>query len=194
MGWFTVIFITVFLFTVNLLSTMGYTFFPYSPPHPGLENTRLTPCVPVIIYDGDTIGCDINGNGRIDGQEEHIRLLGIDTSEMHYSPKNHTGVDEPYALEATRFLEYLILHKTVYLGYDQVHFDKYSRTLAFIYLDPQGKQMLNRILLRMGFARTLFIGDNRLYETDFHRLEDEAKARRLKMWSLKPSDRPEAFR
>src|SRR5690349_9841548 len=75
----------------------------------------LMECTMLKAYDGDTVGCDVNHNGRIDNREEHIRLLGIDATEMHWSPKNHTGKDEPYAKEAMDFVEEKALDKPIYL-------------------------------------------------------------------------------
>jgi endonuclease YncB( thermonuclease family) len=70
-------------------------------------NRRMA-CHVLTVYDGDTLGCDLNGNGRIERPQEEVRLLGIDTPEMHYSRKNPTygsanPTDEPYAKEASRW-------------------------------------------------------------------------------------------
>jgi micrococcal nuclease len=179
---FTLIFIGICLFIAGFLTRLEL--FPtYNPVTSTRFEGTLAVCTPKIIYDGDTLGCDFDGDGKVTRQEEHVRFIGIDATEMHYSPKNHTGKDEPYALPAKQLVERLTLNRPIYLEYDQTRFDKYDRTLAYIYLDPQRKTMLNRILLAKGLARTMFIGRNLRYKADFIHLQEQAQAQYLNLWS-----------
>jgi micrococcal nuclease len=143
----------------------------------------LEKCIVLKVYDGDTLACDINNNGHIDDSTEHIRLLGIDATEMHWSPKNHTGKDEPYAKEAMDYVVENTMYKPIYLEYDNQIYDKYNRRLAYIYLDPDGNTMLNKQLLEKGLARVLIIGVNRRYSQEFYALQDQAKSQHLNLWT-----------
>ena len=55
---------------------------PQDTPPPELARTA---CFVRVVFDGDTIGCDLDANGTIENPAEHVRMLGIDTPEMHYS-------------------------------------------------------------------------------------------------------------
>jgi micrococcal nuclease len=147
-------------------------------------------CKVLIVYDGDTLGCDLNGNGRIERPEEEIRLLGIDSPEMHYSRKNPTHdsahpVDEPFAPEASRWMETRTLRKVVYLEFDLRRFDRYGRTLAYVYAEPADEPSLNAQLLSTGYAKTLFLGKNRKHEAEFMRVESEARRTSRGLWGMK---------
>lgn len=184
MAKFTVTLMFLVLFIAAMVSASGYRFEGFSKKP---EQVVLTRCVPRIIYDGDTFGCDFDGDGLIRGQKEHVRMLGIDASEMHYSRKNRSGRNQPCAVSATRFLEAKILRQPVFLEYDRQHLDKYDRTLAYVYRDPQRKQMLNTDLLSKGLAKVLFIGVNRKYEGRFHQAAREARQHKLGLWSKSPA-------
>jgi len=144
-------------------------------------------CKVLTVYDGDTLGCDLNENGRIDKPVEEIRLLGVDSPEMHYSRKNPTHdtahpVDEPFAPEASRWLESRALKKKVYLEFDRKRQDKYERTLAYVYADPDTPASFNQQLLETGYAKVLFLGKNRLHETSFQQTEAAARKSRKGLW------------
>lgn len=94
------------------------------------------------VMDGDTIVVD----------NERVRLVGIDTPELHPTP-------EPGALEAKQFVEELCLENEVGLDVDDLEpKDKYGRTLAIVYVDIDGSWVnLNVELLRRGLAEILYI-------------------------------------
>jgi micrococcal nuclease len=151
------------------------------------ESSARTPCRVLTVYDGDTLGCDLNRDGRIERPEEEIRLLGIDTPEMHYSHKNPTygtahPQDEPFAPQASRWMETHAEHKTVYLEFDRRRQDKYGRTLAYVYPGTLDPVSLNEGQLAEGYATILFIGQNRLHEQRFRQVEALARQRKLGVW------------
>jgi endonuclease YncB( thermonuclease family) len=127
----------------------------------------LEHCKVLKVFDGDTFACDLNHNGQLDGKPEHVRMLGIDAPEMHYSRKNHTGVDQPGALAAMTWLSDQTLNKTVYLVRDVNPTDRYGRILAHVFLPGKGGALsaksLNQQLLALGYARLLFIAPNQAY-------------------------------
>lgn len=153
----------------------------------GQVEAARTACEVLTVYDGDTLGCDLNQNSQIERPQEEIRLLGVDSPEMHYSRKNLTHdsmhpIDEPFAPEASRWLTEQTLHKTVYLAFDRRKTDRYGRTLAFIYASPHSEHSFNEELLRLGYAKLLFLGKNRLNEAVFQAVEADARVNRRGLW------------
>ena len=93
------------------------------------------------IIDGDTI----------ESNETSIRLLGINTPER----------GELYYNEAKTFLESKIFNKTVSLEFGKERYDKYNRTLAYVFLDNKN---INIKLVENGFANYYFpAGKDRHY-------------------------------
>lgn len=157
-------------------------------PIPGDEGTVRQSCKVIRVYDGDTLGCDLNANGRIENPEELVRLLGIDSPEMHYSRKNPTygtsnPKDSPFAKEASLWLTQQAEGKTVYLEFDRKRWDRYQRNLAYVYADPQKAISLNEQALAGGYARTLFIGQNRRYQGRFEEAQLSAQRAKKGMWA-----------
>lgn len=85
------------------------------------------------VIDGDTI----------EANKTIIRLLGINTPEK----------GEPFYEEAKLFLESRILNKTVQLEFIGERYDKYNRTLAYIFLDNVN---INAEIVKNGFANYYF--------------------------------------
>lgn len=146
-------------------------------------------CRVLNVYDGDTIGCDLNKDGQIERPDEEIRLLGIDTPERSYSRKNLSyrtahPTDEPYAKESSEWMEHQVFGKTVYLEYDLRRNDRYGRTLAFVYPSRQAKTSLNLQAIQLGYAKMLFLGKNRLYEDQFQQAEQKAQDAKVGLWGL----------
>src|SRR3989338_345412 len=70
------------------------------------------------IIDGDTIEIE---------NKTSVRLLGINSPER----------GEIYYNEAKRFLEDLVLNKTIILEFSKNKYDMYDRTLAYIFKDNE---------------------------------------------------------
>ena len=98
------------------------------------------------IIDGDTIEAE-NWNSS-------IRLLGINTPER----------GELFYEEARQFLESRILNKNVTLRFGRERYDKYDRTLAYVFLD---RKNVNRELIENGFANYYFPSGRDSYYEDF---------------------------
>lgn len=157
------------------------------PDEAASASTARESCRVLTVYDGDTLGCDLNRDGRIERPEEEIRLLGIDSPEMHYSKKNPTHdsahpVDEPYAKGASAWLTHAAQGKTIYLEFDQRRSDKYGRTLAYVYEGAAQKTSLNEQALRGGYAKVLILGRNRRYEDAFMQAESQAREGGRGLW------------
>ena len=119
------------------------------------------------VVDGDTLVVT-----TASGRRESVRLLGVDTPELHHRARP----TEFYAAEARAFVEQRIAGQQVRLGRDSLRDndrDRYDRLLRYVYL-PDGNS-LNAELLRTGhaYAYTRFP----LTENDRY-LALEAEARR----------------
>ncbi len=113
------------------------------------------------------------------GRTVEVRYIGIDTQETH-----HPQVPvECFGPEATEFNAQLIEGKKVYLELDEQPWDKYGRLLAYVYLDPSGYQMVNLILLALGYADLMIIEPNTRYRGVFESYERVAIQNGLGMWS-----------
>lgn len=146
------------------------------------------PCRVLTVFDGDTLGCDLNGDGRLQKPREQVRLLGIDSPEMHYSRKNATygsgkPQDEPFATEASHWLTEQASGKTVYLEFDARRHDKYERTLAYVFATAKAQPSLNQKLLEQGYATVLFLGKNRRYQAEFEAAEAQARTAQRGLWA-----------
>lgn len=96
------------------------------------------------VVDGDTIK---TGN-------KTIRLLGINCNER----------GEEYYGEAKRFLESLILNKSVKLVYGKDREDRYGRTLAYVFLNEEN---INKKLIEDGYANFYFPSGRDFYYDEF---------------------------
>lgn len=121
------------------------------------------------VIDGDTIILENN---------QHVRLIGVDTPEIksEYNPR-----EEYYARQAKRFVTQVIEGRKVFLEGDdaQAPLDKYGRRLAYVYLEDQ--TLLNRELIRQGYAEAIYFFPYKFKE-EFLTLEKQAKKERLGMW------------
>ncbi|MBN2297598.1 MAG: thermonuclease family protein [Deltaproteobacteria bacterium] len=118
------------------------------------------------VYDGDTIQLD-------DGRK--IRLIGVDAPEV----KSPYSEEEPFGLQSKRYLSKLLLGKKVYIKTAAVQYDKYGRTLAYVYMDDV---LLNGRIIKDGWARA-YVRFDYEYRDLFISYEKEAKARGIGIWS-----------
>jgi micrococcal nuclease len=121
------------------------------------------------IVDGDTIEVDI------DGTEEDVRYIGIDTPE---SVKPGEPV-ECFGKEAAAANAELVEGRDVTLRYDAELRDPYGRLLAYVYTDDS---FVNAELVRAGFATTLEIEPNTSKAPLLNRLELEASREGRGLW------------
>jgi len=134
------------------------------------ENQNLILCEVLRIIDGDTFVAEVNGT------EEKIRLIGIDTPE-------YTTEKEPFGKEATDYTTKILEGKKVYLEKDAGERDKYGRLLMYVWLEiPDNfseedisSKMLNAILLKEGLAVTYTVPPNVRYRDIFLAIQEEAK-------------------
>lgn len=124
----------------------------------------------VKIVDGDTIVVNM------EGVPEKVRLIGINTPEIHHRTK---GV-EFFGPEAALYTKRLLLGKKVRLEYDAQKRDKYGRILAYVYL-PDGT-LMNAKLVAEGYAQVMTVPPNVKYAEKFISLQREARRENRGLW------------
>ncbi len=142
--------------------------------------SRLQPATPqapgtatvVRVVDGDTIRV------RIQGADEPVRLIGIDTPETH----GKGGLRECFGAEATDRLEALLPEgTTVRLVRDVEARDRYDRLLAYVYRAEDGL-FVNLAMAKEGFATTLTYPPNIAHADEFVAAVGAARLRQRGLW------------
>ncbi|MBI5168010.1 MAG: thermonuclease family protein [Candidatus Eisenbacteria bacterium] len=140
-----------------------------APRHSGAPDTALARaglrrCERVI--DGDTV--------VLDGGER-VRLLGVDTPEVHHPKKP----EQYFGRRASAYTESRLEGRAVRLEYDRRRTDRYGRTLAYVYL---GDTLFNRELVANGYAE-VYRDDRYRTKQEFLALEREARRALAGMWA-----------
>ena len=127
----------------------------------------------VRAVDGDTIILDIEGT------EERVRLIGINTPEsVHPDPKRNVE----FGKIASDYTKTILEGKEVELEFDVEERDRYGRLLAYVYLNGE---MFNKILLRAGYAQISTYPPNVKYVEEFTALQEEARNNEKGFWKIK---------
>jgi micrococcal nuclease len=129
------------------------------------------------VVDGDTIKVQING------QEETIRLLLIDTPETVHPNKPV----QPFGPEASAFVKELLEGEKVKVELGISERDKYGRLLAYVY--TESGEMVNELLLAKGLARVAYIYEpNTKYIDEFYAIQKKAQKENVGIWSIENYD------
>ncbi|WP_117170956.1 thermonuclease family protein [Paraliobacillus sediminis] len=142
----------------------------------GLQETQTNSDFPSAtvdrVVDGDTVHI------ILDGEEESVRLLLVDTPET----KHPNLPIQPYGEQASQFAnETLAEGKQIQIEYDGPKRDKYGRLLAYIWVDGE---LFNEMLLEEGFARYAYEYDPPYTHSDrLNDAETEAKEADRNIWS-----------
>jgi len=133
------------------------------------------------VIDGDTIQLESG---------ERVRLIGIDTPEMHESDKLYrdsqrtgqdVGIIQELGRRAYEFTRKLVEGKRVSLEFDVEKYDKYRRLLAYVFLKNEGI-FVNAEIIRQGYASLMTIPPNVKYADLFVKLYQEARQNRRGLW------------
>jgi micrococcal nuclease len=126
----------------------------------------------VQVIDGDTVVA------RVDGHDEHVRLIGIDTPET-VDPKRPVMCFGPEASAETHQL--LPAGTPVRLVRDVEARDAYGRLLAYVYRATDGT-FVNLALAEGGFADVLAIAPNTAHGDELRAAVTDAKRARRGLW------------
>lgn len=140
----------------------------------GMKPDQAVTALVSRVTDGDSIsisrGIRLTFNGKVKNITG-VRYIGIDTPEY----------DEPLYQAARALNKSLVYGKRVRLEFDKERIDRYSRLLAYVYVEDT---FVNAEMVRRGYARADRIEPNTKHAELFQRLEREAREQRLGMWSL----------
>jgi micrococcal nuclease len=127
------------------------------------------------VTDGDTILV------WVDGKQERVRLVGIDTREAS-GPYQEV---ECYGPEASEFLKRLLgIDGQIFLEQDQEDRDQYGRLLRWVWADFGTGEvyLLNEALVRAGYAERYRNTPNRRYGDEVIAAEGFAQRHDLGLW------------
>jgi len=133
----------------------------------------------VRVVDGDTARI------VIDGVEEKVRLIGVDTPES-------TNRTEPYGDEASAYAKAALTGRTVWVETDVELRDRYDRLLAYVWTSPPDTAtssaiadgMFNARLVADGYAQIYTFPPNVKYQQVFLELQREAREAGRGLWSV----------
>jgi len=136
------------------------------------------------IVDGDTLKVFYLGN------EESIRLIGIDTPESRVNKKTkkdakRSGQDIETIIamgkRATEYVESLVKPGgLITIEFDVQERDRYKRLLGYVYLS--NGNMLNEEIVKAGYAVIMTIPPNVKYKDRFLRAYKQARERKGGLW------------
>ena len=145
------------------------------------EGMNKLPATITKVVDGDTMHI------LIDGKEETIRLLLVDTPET-VSPSQPI---QPFGPEASSFAKRTLNGKKVEIEIDVSERDKYGRLLCYLYI---GDQMFQEMLLEQGLARVAYIyPPNVKYVDEFRNIQRKAQLKAKGIWSIENYAQEDGF-
>jgi micrococcal nuclease len=144
-----------------------------TPEQGGVRNSIGTYYEVTKVTDGDTIEV------HIDGVDEKVRLIGIDTPET-VDPRRQV---QCFGKEATNRMKELVGDRLVELEYDesQGERDSYGRLLAYVYLEDG--QMVNRKMVAEGYAYEYSYLTPYKYRDEFRELQALARTSGRGLWN-----------
>lgn len=124
------------------------------------------------VVDGDTIVVNING------QEEKVRLIGVDTPET-VDPRKPI---QCFGREASDFVKNMLTGKSVRLESDpsQSDRDKYGRFLRYVYL---GDVLVNEEIISSGYGYEYTYHVPYKFQKEFKASQAFAQAGKIGLWS-----------
>lgn len=141
-------------------------------------------------YDRVLVAEAIDGDTLRLKDGEKVRLIGIDTPEMHESGKLYrdsrkSGKDariiQAMGRRAAAFTRELVEGKYVRLEFDVEKRDKYKRLLAYVYLEDG--TFVNARIIGAGYASVMTYPPNVKYSEEFLRLYREARSEKAGLWN-----------
>ena len=133
------------------------------------------------VIDGDTLQLETG---------ERVRLIGIDTPEMHESDKLYrdsarTKQDiatiQALGKRSYEFTKKLVEGKRVSLEFDVERYDRYKRILAYVYI--KDGTFLNAQIVSQGYANLMTYPPNVKYADLFLKLYKQARENNRGLWA-----------
>jgi micrococcal nuclease len=140
-------------------------------------------------YEDILVSRAVDGDTLVLQNGQRVRLIGIDTPEMHKSDKlyrdaqqSRTDIQTIMALgrKAYGFTRRLVEGKRVRLEFDVEKYDRYGRLLCYVYL--KDGTFVNAKIVEAGYASLLTIPPNVKYADLFRVLYQEARDNNRGLW------------
>ncbi len=144
---------------------------------------------PGYNYEDILIRRAVDGDTLLLQNGQRVRLIGIDTPEMHESDKlyreaqqSRTDIQTIMAMgrKSYEFTRRLVEGKRVRLEFDVEKYDKYGRLLCYVYL--KDGTFVNAKIVEAGYASLLTIPPNVKYAHLFRALYKEARDNNRGLW------------
>ncbi len=182
---------TVPLLIVGILALTGYLFGGDLDPrfHSKEEVAWKIPFGRSFDYSNILVTRAVDGDTLVLENNERVRLIGIDTPEMHESNKlnrdaQRSGQDveaiKQLGRQSYEFTKKLVEGKRVRLEFDFERYDKYKRILAYVYLEDG--TFLNAMIVQEGYASLMTYPPNVKYADLFLKLYQEARKNQRGLW------------
>jgi len=181
----------ILLLTAGVLVLTGYLFGGDLDPsfHSKEEVKWQIPFGRSFDYSHILVTRAVDGDTLVLENSERVRLIGIDTPEMHESNKlnrdaQRSGQDveaiKQLGRESYEFTKKLVEGKRIRLEFDVERFDKYKRILAYVYLEDG--TFLNAKIVGEGYASLMTYPPNVKYADEFSKLYREAREAKRGLW------------
>ena len=140
-------------------------------------------------YDDILVKRAVDGDTLVLENGERVRLIGIDTPEMHesgklYKDSKRTGMDirtiQALGKRSYEFVRPLLENQRVRLEFDVVKRDKYGRLLAYVFL--KDGTFANAEIVKQGYASLMTYPPNVKYVDLFKQLYKEARENKRGLW------------
>lgn len=143
---------------------------PTPLPSPSQQSTLYSV---ISVIDGDTIKVTING------QQETLRLIGIDSPET-VDPRKPV---QCFGKEASAKAKSLLTGKSVSLESDptQGERDKYQRLLRYVFLEDGTS--FNKLMISEGFAHEYTYDTPYKYQSEFKQAQKDAETNKTGLWA-----------
>ncbi|MBV1914611.1 MAG: thermonuclease family protein [Pseudomonadales bacterium] len=164
-------FVALCLLANAAIASSGQSEFePLCPAQQSLKSVQVE-----RVIDGDTV---VLGDGR------HLRIIGVNTPEMNWRKYNSDGVPQPYAREATHFLESWVGSASqTYISLGNEKTDRYGRALAHLYGGKESNiTSAAAQLIRRGYGYSLAIPPNLNQASCLKKVEALARSEQLGLW------------
>lgn len=138
-----------------------------------VTDTKIGGTLVTKVIDGDTIQVVING------KNETLRLIGIDTPET-VDPRKPV---QCFGKEASAKAKSLLSNKSVRLEADptQGERDKYQRLLRYVFLEDGTN--FNKLMINEGYAHEYTYNTPYKYQLEFKQAQKEAEASKAGLWA-----------